>query len=217
VLTAIGADNANVYWTENGLGAAVMTCPASGCPLEDGGASVPTIFALTPQDQGLAVNTTGVYWASDSLYHCPLTGCPVGPDGGADPTAFYDAGGVVLSAVAANSDHVFWIANGTSSGPFGQGLVLECPVSGCVAAPDGGIAPSQLAIGQNRPMALAVDDKDVYWVNLGTTGNDGTLMMSADSGPPVVVASNQAFPFAVALAPKTVYWATDNAVMKIAR
>jgi len=52
---------------------------------------------------------------------------------------------------------------------FGSGSILECPASGC------GAAPSVLAIGQEQPFALVQDSTAIYWANYG----DGRIMKLA--------------------------------------
>lgn len=80
-----------------------------------------------------------------------------------------------------------------------------------VPAPDA--APAWvLASGQGGPIAIAVDDTSIYWVN-----NHGGQVMKMDKagGTPVTLASGQTGAYAIAVDGQYVYWTTQDSVMKL--
>ena len=73
--------------------------------------------------------------------------------------------GCTPTVLASNQDDPAGIASDGTNVYWGDyhGLVLSCPVSGCV----GGV-PTTLATGQS-PIAMLVDAHNVYWANGGST------------------------------------------------
>jgi hypothetical protein len=65
---------------------------------------------------------------------------------------------------------------------------------------------NQLASMQSRPMAIAVDGSNVYWVNQGL-GNTGSVMqLSLAGGDPTPLATNEQYPQGIAVDADHVYW-----------
>jgi hypothetical protein len=79
-----------------------------------------------------------------------------------------------------------------------------------------------LATGQSRPVALTVRAGNVYWINLGAgragkpAPDAGSVMrVSRDGGAPVVLASKQDMPTAVAVDDSSAYWTTTDSVRRV--
>jgi hypothetical protein len=214
----IALDDTYVYWANDSANGGVMRCPLSGCNSADGGGG-PVTFASSLNCKSVDVSITGVYWASNSdVLGCALSGCPTASDGGSHPSSYYGSG-IDPLWVRVNSTYVFWIDTGTA---LDQGSINWCFLSGCLGAPDGGSQVGQFATGQNQPVALVADSKNLYWVNSGLARSDGAIMMWPLSGAigvssPILMASGQFAPNAIALDSTSVYWTNSDAIMKVAR
>ena len=97
---------------------------------------------------------------------CAKSGC------GATPTVL--AGGLDAPiAIATDGINVYWTEVGPdylAGGPVtGTGLVRKCAVTGC------GNAPTDVATGLTSPGAIALDDANVYWTEMGTTADGGKI------------------------------------------
>ncbi|MCL2448206.1 MAG: hypothetical protein FWD17_04605 [Polyangiaceae bacterium] len=155
--SGIAVDATDVYWTtENGE---VMKCAKSGC----GG--TPTIVLSTAA--GLIV-TTQLALSDDDVYvvdsnpdggglivRCPKTGCSGSPL----PVA---TGLNSVVAVAVDASGVYW----TEQGVYQAGTIT--PTNGvvrwCAVATDCGTTPITLASGLSYPSGIALDDRNVYFV-----------------------------------------------------
>jgi hypothetical protein len=96
----IAVDCANVYFT---LGAQISKCAIDGCRGE------PTVVAMGAFNEGLAVDTTSIYWSQWPGYYgksymmkCPLAGCT-------EPMVLATNGGLASAfGTAIASARVFW-------------------------------------------------------------------------------------------------------------
>jgi hypothetical protein len=91
---------------------------------------------------GIAVNSTGVYWANDNSVASFLFAT--------QNTEILDADQAGAVALAVDTTNVYWT---TGSG----GTVMKIPLAGG--------APTTLASKQDFPAAVAVDTTSVYWIN----------------------------------------------------
>ncbi len=179
----IAIDSTNVYWPNEDVG--IMACPNTGC------ANQPKTIVPDINAAEIAVGATYLYWTNDvdKVMACKKDMCV--------PTITTIATTPQEPvSVAVDSTNIYWL----TAGAAGTGTVAKCSLSGCPLGADGGTDPIVLASGQATQLGtqqLAIDSTDVYWVNYGTTTNDGSVMkcpIGGSPGGPTPVASSQAIP-----------------------
>lgn len=90
-------------------------------------------------------------------------------------------------------------------------------------ATDGSISPTSVAGMQDHPTGIAFDEGTVYWVNEGSSTEDGEIWASTYSngefGAPRALASGQARPHGILVDSNWVYWTNveDGTVRRIAK
>jgi len=214
--TQIACDGTNVYWNDN------MAWTVSAVPVE-GGAPV-QLATSSEQPTAIAVQSGEVFWGTmlGSLFTVPsIGGSPqqilVG-NGTADiwsiwPTpalllfADHTSGEVRTIPLSGNS----WTTLGQSTGgggeltANGQSVFWSCGENGgsLNEVPEAGGMSEVVETGQNGIIGVAMDDENVYWVNLfgGQVGK-----MSLTSGVTTTIASGRNGPCMIALSDTTVYW-----------
>lgn len=101
----------------------------------------------------------------DAIYGCAFEGCGgVGKKlggGAANGTG-------KIADMAADASGVYWVE---TTGQIGR--VMRCKLPDCA---DG---PEELAVAQNKPVAITLDDKFVYWVNAGSSPDSGAVLRVA--------------------------------------
>lgn len=155
----------------------------------DGGRTYMT--AMNPL--AAAIDGSGAYFfvetgAANGILECPLGGCiPYTlPPQVTRPVAD-------VQSMALDATHVYWTETD-------KGLVLR--VSKDLAS-----APEVIASGAKSPRGIAVSGAFVYWVEGGTTNDDGTLNSALTTGAaPLVLARDQHRPHRVAIAAGRVFW-----------
>jgi hypothetical protein len=183
------------YW-EDTFGGVISTNDLSAIPCGTNCArGVPGRAAMTAI-QGLAVDTSGIYWTTFGDPGVPNGGVWVSVDGGAPKSLALDQN--VPHSLALGTDRIYWTADGKiftvpKAGGTAQILVEEAAQdlarngsSLFWARTDGAIRTSDLlgkaqrtlATGTSRPWAIAVDDVAVYWASraTGPTKTDGAVM-----------------------------------------
>jgi hypothetical protein len=210
---SIAVDAINAYWTDflPGTGAVSKMPLAGGTPI--------TLASGLDFPESIAVDATSVYWVKGGTDGKPS------PDGdttlmkmllgGGTPTTLASAGRLASgSRIAVDGKNVYWTVSVYSS----KNGTSVCTLGTVTVVPSGGGAATLLASGQNGPGAIVVDGTDIYWVNEGSTGNDGSVMkLPIAGGKAVTVASAQEQPADIAIDETYVYWTTevaDGAVMK---
>jgi hypothetical protein len=168
-LYGIAVDATNVYFVTFGL----WTCPKAGCG--QGPTNLVTSSEIFYGFGSFALDTDQVYVMTEyfdsnqmadlgAIVSCPKTGCPSGPT-----TVITGLHGA--TAVATDGENVYWIEDGNSdacgSVTGNRARIARCSVNGC------NNQPTTLAAQLTNPVALAVDNQNVYWVDMGTTGTDG--------------------------------------------
>jgi hypothetical protein len=77
----------------------------------------------------------------------------------------------------------------------------------------GGVGPTQIASGQNRPTGVAVDllNNHLYWANEGSAPNSGTIVeANSDGSNQKTIATGQDNPVGVAVSGNNLYWANGG-------
>ena len=176
------------------IGGGVFKCPVTGtCPS-------PVQLAASGNQYGiisLAVDETAFAFnnaQTAAVYTCPLAGCPDSPTQVQATTSAR-----LMFEDAAN---YYWINQYNSS---------------IVKVDRGTNVATVLASGQTNPYGLAIDDKNVYWTNAGSSGNVSACAIAlADGGAgsgcggnPSLLAQNVNQPYSVVVDAKAVYWSTQ--------
>jgi len=234
-LEAIAVYAGRVYWSRytrgepTGVGADCGICTV---PIDGG--DVNPLVSWEYSAVGLAVDATGVYWASHLTPAMPAAIMKIGLEGGTPITLPSTGEGY---AVALDASAVYW------SSLWGSAAITMLPLAGG--------APVQLAVGQGAK-AMAVDATGLYWAagdavrrwplpggggvetlaDLSPSSHHGVAVDTHDvywtdglgvarvpktGGAATVVASNQGLAWGIAVDATSVYW-TDNTagtVMKL--
>ena len=190
----VTADATNVYFTSDKGGGGVDKCVIAG-----GSGCTPTPIATSANAHDIRLVGTSLYWDDDSssqnaVFSCVAASCT--KSGGGDNT--------FVTAIAANSTTVFYATQTT----IGKRTII-------------GGAKSQVVINRVDVVALAADEKYVYWVDAssGTSGLVQRCMVSNDCTMPANVetmATGLNHPADLALTSDSVYF-TDSDNGKIWR
>jgi hypothetical protein len=198
---AVDSTDTYVYWTTNGNFKLANTGGVRKIPI-DGGQTT-TLWSSAAPDYALFASSQDVYWIENSgtygivrwYYPVNITTFASGP----------------ASSVAADATNLYWTGEAAFSGPGAtNGVVLTKGLT------DANGSGTTLASGQDAPLSIAVDSKDVYWTNSG----NGTVMKvpkDVDAGVPITLASGQASPQFLAVDPSNAYWTNvdGGTVMKV--
>lgn len=198
---ALTVHDGMVYWLTLDMQAEkpvgdVMSVAASG-----GALSLIAEEELMPI--ALAVDGWGVYWASfgdiDAIYQDGRVRMALHGGGGA-VTLVEEQSGVI--SVASDATHVYWATY------YGRGPSISR------VAKQGGAAELVVQVAQTqvggRPSAVAVDDRYVYWLDLGSEAQeygDGALRRMPKGGGDIqTIAAGQAQPSGLVLDDAGAYW-----------
>ena len=165
----IAVDATSVYWSTEAT-EGIMKCAIGGCN------NTPTLImsAPVPEMTQIALDADNVYFVEynplgyGQVLACAKTGC-------ADHPQALATGLNSPTAIATDGVSVYWTEI-SSSDPSaytvpwpGAGVVRKCSVNGC------NNTPTTLASGLNAPVAIAVDDANVYWAEGGAGVGDGRI------------------------------------------
>ncbi|HTB56743.1 MAG TPA: hypothetical protein VLC06_02670 [Polyangia bacterium] len=182
----------SIYWTE--FAAEVFACPISGC---SAGQTMPWSAGDSPCAVGIAVDGTGIYWATtapDAVLACALGGC----DGTPSSVMASSPSAAAVSQVALDDNNVYF----TDANPQ-IGMILACAKSGC------GSSPTVLASGLNAPMGIVTDGLSVYWTETGNGVGAGLVRKCSVTGcanVPTNIATGLNGPVGIAVDDRYVYW-----------
>jgi hypothetical protein len=188
--------NGNVYWaTQNDGTIMVAAGQDSGTPVQ---LASPGESA---QVEGIAVDSTGVYW-TESLNDAVRKQAF---DAGAQTTIA--TGSPRPYRVAVGPSGVYW-TNGAGGAPL-----VSAPLGG---EPDGGTGTTLASSGSSAAANIAIDEAKAYW----TDPLEGlVLSVPLAGGSLVTIASGQLEPTGIAVDADYVYWTNETAgtVVKIAK
>lgn len=126
------------------------------CTLPDCAGGPTPVVADEPGVLGMATEAGRLYWTnqrSGQVRSCTIADC-------SDTVETLSTNHLGPTGIATEGGWVYWTS-------FGGGTVLGCPVDGC---PEGG--PLTFATGQNNPIAIDVDENQIYWSNVGDVRNN---------------------------------------------
>ncbi len=191
----IAVDSTTVYWTLGGSAGGVFLKPLAG-------GNAITIASPEPSPVGIAVNSAGtnVYWADFG-------------NGSLNVAATFSA--------KMGSPAPMAIVHPAESGPAPayDAIALDMTYAYVVDYTGGTVTRVTLANGvelglassEDRPVAVAVDAQNVYWVDTGTQPGQGAVVRTPIAGGTITtMASGQNSPVGIALDGNYVYWTSQT-------
>jgi hypothetical protein len=175
------------------------SCPGSD-PSGDSGASLVTLATGQHQIDGMAIDSTSIYWTArvpgNAYQYRAILATPLS---GGTPTTLLgvgDAGfpGSFPSAIVVDATNVYWLDTG---------FVAKIPKGGGSLTPS--LAPADM------PSALATDGVRVYWADLASNGSLASVPVGG--GTPTTFATDQPYPGSIAVGGANVYWTNGSTVM----
>jgi hypothetical protein len=157
---------------------------------------------------GIAIEGADVYWVN--MGEAQQGSVVKAPKSGGAPVTLA-SNQVNPVSIAVDAQNVYWTTSGTStcapSGACtsnGDGTVMSAPLTGGT--------PTMLAGKQLAPVSIAVDVKNVYFIDEGTavynsTITDGSVMkVPIGGGTPTALATGLRYPGALTVDATSVYW-----------
>ncbi|XYH93294.1 DUF5050 domain-containing protein [Sorangium sp. So ce1128] len=151
-----------------------------------------TTLASRQNPAGIALFGAEVYWTNfvgGQVMKVP------GQGGQAREVTRPETARTGMTGIAVRDGYIYY----TNAGE-GGGLVAKMRTDGA--------EPRTLARDQRLPFRIAVDERHVYWTNMGSADRaDGAIMrVPIDGGTPVVLASGQRQPIGIAVDETSIYW-----------
>jgi hypothetical protein len=225
----------HLYWANNGNGTYNTGTIMRANP---DGTGVTTLDTGQSFTEGLAVNSSHLYWANMVL---------AGPIAWANPDgsnpATLEPNQNFPDGVAVDSNYVYWAES--FGGQIDAGTIMRDNLTGgnpiplitgltdpawvavnstyiywsesfggtIMRANLNGTNPTTVETGQNFPYGVAVNSSHLYWANDGSSPDTGTIMeANLDGTNPTTLETSQASPAGVALDSSHLYWADSGNV-----
>jgi hypothetical protein len=184
---AVVIDATRVFWTDmfDGYLQEIGKAGGSSTTLADFGAS---------DELAISSDSANLVWYS-------LVNIMTIPTAGGKPSVVSSQGD--LKGIAVDADTVYFLKEGTWSGTYNKdGSVNKLSMQGG--------AVTQLAAGQDWPVAIAVDNDHVFWVAQGTVAGTGRIVRIPKTGGVLEeLASQQSAPCGLALNASSIFWRTN--------
>ncbi|WP_437774946.1 hypothetical protein [Sorangium sp. So ce1097] len=177
-----------VFWTAKARGN-VMSVPLDG--------GTPTTLATGQRNpENIAIDANGVYW---STIFVPDAAIKALPRGASAELVLYE-GSERLNGLVVHRETLYFV-----------------DASGRVASMHaGGGRSTTYSSDRSNPRGVAVDDENVYWTN-NYGGDTGVRKHDFATRTTTVLASGQAFPYAIEVGARQVYWSNleDGTLMTV--
>lgn len=188
ITLCLPSTSGHLYWANNGNGTNTTGTIMRANP---DGTSVTTLDTGQSFTEGVAVNSSHLYWANMILAG-PIMWA--NPDGSNPATFELDQN--FPEGVAVDGNYVYWA---DTFGGQSAGAIMRAPLNGG--------PPISLVTGLTDPAWVAVNSSYIYW----SESSEGTIMRAPlNGGPPTTLETGQNFPYGVAVNSSHLYWANDG-------
>jgi hypothetical protein len=230
---AIALDDTRVYWSTETAhpeiddpveGGTVRSCAKENC------AATLITYATSQNAFKIVVNKSRVYWSdtADQIFACPIEGCagsPIRIPGDQSSFVVDDSHIYLMSnfsgelqrvsledrtttklaehlnsseaaqggTLVVDSSYVYWIV----PGPLGKVMRVR---------KDGSESAEAVITGLHQPNSLAVGPTGIFWTEHSTFGAVMSCPLNGCVGDPVVIASEQSYPYGLASGGDRIYW-----------
>jgi hypothetical protein len=180
----IAIDSTYVYWTAQSAGP-----PNSGtvCRVAIAGGGVTTLASGLSRPQGIAVNSSSVYWTNPS----DGTVVMMAIGGGMTTTIASPGNTTPPTAITLDATSVYWTQSNA---------VVKAPLFGGSTTT---LGPANVGEG------IAVDSTNVYWTSAGGGSNSTVTSVPLGGGVPTTLYTG-GFPGGVAVDATNIYWADSE-------
>jgi hypothetical protein len=199
---AIATDGVNVYWVNN-TGSGGATSSVRKVPVVGGPTVTLATGLVTPNS--IAVDARNVYWGEGSGAPTPTAG---------------DAGAPCVKSLPVQGGVATTLVSSAPPGPLGIGFppgvaVFDPAVYAAFRVDAASLGLVRIAAAGGTPLTLApdgdpnlaVDGISVYWTVSETSS---VFKVSVSGGTPIVVASGQSGPGAIAVNDESAFWTVAN-------